>query len=274
MRIILRRVANWLPEPTRVFLRQVHCAASMLIYEPSDENECRRLLWLATSGIVVSGPFAGTRTTGRSFCSSYSPKLLGTYEKELHWLWTPEFLSSFPTIINVGCAEGFYLAGIVHLIQRHGLPIPKLCGFDLDEDALDFAAGLLRLNGCEAFTLSSGRWADGLPRDDSPFLVLCDIEGAEASTLDPVAVPQLRSAHIVCEVHDEPGCNAVRNLIVQRFRDTHRIEQCPSQPRTPADYPSMALCRFDPQFSVALMDEHRLRGNWWLYLEPLDRPVG
>lgn len=274
MSIMLSRLGSRLPEPARVWLRKVRCATNMLFPAARDENECRRLLWLATSGIVVSGPFAGTRTSGVSFGSSYLPKLLGTYEKELHWLWTPERLGAFRAIINVGCAEGFYLAGIAHLLRRHGLPLPRLFGFDLDRDALAAAAELLRLNGCKGFTLSTDGWADCLIRDHSPFLVLCDIEGAETSALDPLTVPQLKSAHIVCEVHDDPGRNDVRDLLIQRFRDSHRIEECPSRPRTLADYPSMTLCRFDASARLALMDEHRWRGNWWLYLEPREQPGG
>lgn len=273
-RAMLRRLARWLPETARIWIRQVRYAAALPTGELSDETECQRSLWLATSGIVVSGPFAGTRTIGASFGSSYIPKLLGTYEKELHWLWTPARLKKFHAIINIGCAEGFYLAGIAHLLRDNGFPLPRLLGFDLDEAALESAAALLRLNGCDIFSLSTDGWVTCLKGEHSPLLIICDIEGEEESALDPRTVPELQYAHIVCEVHDEPGRDDVRQHLIDRFYETHLIVECGSRPRTPADYPAMPLCSFNESMRLQLMNEHRARGNWWLYLEPRNLPVG
>jgi hypothetical protein len=44
------------------------------------ERICQR----ETGGIVMTGPFAGMRFTDAAVAGGYVPKLLGTYEKELH----------------------------------------------------------------------------------------------------------------------------------------------------------------------------------------------
>lgn len=268
MRALLARLSGGLPRPLVVALRRAACVARSLRGAPSGEGSLHRLLWLATSGVVVSGPFAGTRTLGTSAGSVSSPKILGTYEMELHPLWSAGWLGRFRTIVNLGCGEGFYLAAIAHLLRSHRLPLPSLSGYDLDPSALAKARRLLAANGVESATLAATGWEDDLAADAAPVLLLCDIEGAEATALDPAAVPRLASTAIVCEVHDDPGSDTTMRLLVGRFRDTHRVREFAARPRTPGDFPRVPCCRFDDAGKLALMDEHRERGNHWLLLEP------
>jgi hypothetical protein len=64
---------------------------------------------IARTGLRVSGgPFAGLKLSERSVGSELLPKLLGTYELELHRV-IEEFLSTdYDVLINIGCGEGFY----------------------------------------------------------------------------------------------------------------------------------------------------------------------
>jgi hypothetical protein len=270
MRAVLKRLIGGLPQPLAVALRRAACAARSISGPAADEASQHRLLWLATSGYVVSGPFAGTRTIGTSAGSSYSPKILGTYELELHPLWTVGWLGRFRSLVNLGCGEGFYLAAIAHLLRSHRQPLPSLSGYDLDRSALAEARRLLAANGFESATLAATGWEDALAAGPGPVLLFCDIEGAEAIVLDPAVVPGLASVAIVCEVHDDPGSDATKRLLLRRFQASHHIREFAAQPRTPADFPRVSLCRFDDAGKLALMDEHRKRGNNWVLLEPRD----
>jgi hypothetical protein len=90
--------------------------------------------------------------------------------------------------------------------------------------------------------------------DADDVLVLCDIEGAEVEVLRPDAVPALKRADLLVEMHDivRKGCSdAVRS----QFAATHRIEVIPTRQRTDADFPrGMDL---DPKTGRACMDEGR-----------------
>src|SRR4051812_47368421 len=63
--------------------------------------------------MVASGPFRGMRYT--ACAAGVAPKVLGTYERELHdWIVG---LSSrgYECVVNVGCAEGYYAVGLARL---------------------------------------------------------------------------------------------------------------------------------------------------------------
>src|SRR5450755_4173812 len=88
-----------------------------------------------TKMTVQTGPFAGLRlhdvqTWGKG--EDVGPQLLGVYEQELH-APLQGFLTKNPsTIINVGCAEGYYAIGL-------GLRLPqaRVWAFDIDARAQD-----------------------------------------------------------------------------------------------------------------------------------------
>ena len=78
--------------------------------------------------LVQSGLFQGARLYPISTASQLLPKIQGTYEKEVQ-----DFLSKvsfmFDRFLDVGCAEGFYLAGVARWRQ-----IPCM-GIDVDPRA-------------------------------------------------------------------------------------------------------------------------------------------
>ena len=79
------------------------------------------------SGRVLSGPFAGLRYLDEILRPDLLPKLLGTYEKELH-PWLEELLARpIAHIINVGAAEGYYATGFA-LRQ----PETRVLAFEMD----------------------------------------------------------------------------------------------------------------------------------------------
>src|SRR5207302_4139553 len=65
---------------------------------------------------VQGGPFAGMEFVSRSAEGCLLPKLLGCYEAELHGFLArlPEI--AYETVLNIGCAEGYYAVGIKRLL--------------------------------------------------------------------------------------------------------------------------------------------------------------
>lgn len=61
---------------------------------------------------IFSGPFRGLFYVGESVGSSYFPKILGIYEKELHGILEANKLDSFDKIIVIGAGEGYYAVGL------------------------------------------------------------------------------------------------------------------------------------------------------------------
>src|SRR5262249_28724052 len=64
-------------------------------------------------GRIAAGPFRGMRLDYDAMpVPAYSPKLIGTYEQELHPAIERAIDRSPSHILNVGCAEGFYAVGM------------------------------------------------------------------------------------------------------------------------------------------------------------------
>lgn len=231
--------------------------------------------WLTTvgDGVVVAGPFRGLRTPCESYCSSLLPKLLGTYELELFPFWTPERLGAFRTVVNIGCAEGMYIAGIALVLRRTGLPTPDFHGFDVQPAALELCRRMLDRNGLTGVALGTEGWEHVLETAVGPVLVICDIEGAEECELDPVRATGLRRAHIICEVHDAPGAPRRRELLTRRFAATHDVTAHAWKGREISDFPVISGLHVPDHVKRAALDEHRTKAWDWLSMVPRSAAV-
>lgn len=73
-------------------------------------------------GRVMSGPFKNMRYTSQSVGSTWAPKLLGTYEQELHDVIAVLIDRQPSIIINIGAAEGCYVVGmLLRCPESHGI---------------------------------------------------------------------------------------------------------------------------------------------------------
>ena len=127
---------------------------------------------------VRGGPFVGMNYVNRSCGSAYLPKLLGTYERELHWC-VENICSMKPgLILNVGAAEGYYAIG---LARRN--PQARVIGFEMkihgqqalrEMTELNDVADRVEVRGhCEPADLSAALGEQPRP------VVVCDVEGYE-----------------------------------------------------------------------------------------------
>jgi hypothetical protein len=215
------------------------------------------------SGRVLAGPFAGLRYPGTGVGSAASPKLLGTYEAEIHGVITA-LDGGFDVVVNVGAAEGYYAVG---LLSR----TPSACGvaFEAEERGHPLIRELADLNGvadrlqvrghCSAEELAATVAQAGRP------VVVMDVEGAEEVLLDPEPFPDLRRAAILVEVHEylRPG---VTDRLLRWYSASHAIDRIPTARASAFSVPAV------PGFSARqlrfLADEMRPARMEWFWMTP------
>jgi len=201
-----------------------------------------------TDLIVPYGPFAGMRCT----TSAVLPRLIGSYESELHD--TIQFLvgRAYERVINIGCGEGYYAVGFARL-----LPPAQIIALDPEPIAQTSCRALAEANGViNRLTIMGKCTPDVLKELVRPgALIFCDCEGDEIQLLDPIAVPDLLNCDMLVEMHDFLVPTASATLL-NRFRATHTTSIISKSSGDPQSYPILdsltdferlfALCEFRP----------------------------
>lgn len=213
---------------------------------------------------VLSGPFKGMRYEVAASEGAWAARLLGVYEASLASVFEAVIAKGYPQILDIGCAEGYYAVG---LARR--MPESRVFAHDINPKARILAAQLAAANGVADRVILGGEIGHrdfDLCRQARTF-VLCDIEGAEETVLDPAAAPGLLSADILVEVHEgmKPG---LTDRLVTRFADSHHVTRIGRR----IDGTSL------PEWTETLGDLDRLLLLWewrssptpWLWLERKD----
>jgi hypothetical protein len=223
----------------------------------------RRLL-AVSGGRVMQGPFRGMSLVVDPSVLDW-PKLLGTYERELHPVIERAVQPPPRAVINVGSAEGYYAVGLAVRC-----PSATVLAFDDRPQMREHVARMAVTNGVADRVRVQG-WC-GEPElsralaEHPTALLVVDIEGGEVDLLDPDREPALRVCPILVEEHDfiRPGCS---DLLTARFARTHRVEVIREVPRRPADLP--VRWPLAGRWLGRLMHEGRPAPQSWLYLTPL-----
>ncbi len=211
---------------------------------------------------VQTGPFAGMKLpVGKTWEDGYrAPKLLGCYETDLQ----PDLLKAVGrapgTIINIGCAEGYYAVGLARL-----LPDAMVFAFDIDSAAAAVCRQAAELNGvgkrleikglCTALLL-----AELVARDARP-LVFMDIEGGELQLLDPKVAPGLGNCDIIVETHDFVE-RSITATLQERFASSHTVRLVTESARDPNQF--VQLHRWWETDRWLVIDEGRPETMKWL----------
>jgi hypothetical protein len=205
--------------------------------------------------------------------SAYIPKLLGTYEQELHAVLEHLIASQPTTVLNIGAAEGYYAVG---LARR--LPNAKFVCWEASPHGQKLLEALLEANAIASerctvngfCSLTSLRDALACVGPGESTLGIVDIEGGEALLLDPVMLPGLTRCHLLVEVH-EFAIRGVEQLLLDRFSATHDIERIEARKRSLEDWPTPIRGMVTKPFegaALTLMSEARPSGMGWLYMAP------
>lgn len=177
---------------------------------------------------VRGGLFAGMEYVSEATEGALIPRLLGTYESELHPFFKAFAEAGVETVIDIGCAEGYYAVGLARL-----MPGASVHAFDIDEAARKACAELAARNGVAGRVHIGGAFApDGFEAfTGRKVLVMVDAEGAELDILQPALSPALAGMNIVVETHDVYRPGAFEEL-VRRFASTHQIIRVRQQAKT------------------------------------------
>ena len=216
---------------------------------------------------VLAGPFQGLAYPQLdSAGSTLLPKLLGTYESELHPVIRSLTGLKFSVIVDIGCAEGYYAVGLSRLF-----PTAKVFAYDISPKARDLCAAMAQVNG--AGNIAVRGFCDrnellALPTAD-PHLVLSDCEGYEKELFDRAVIEHLRSSYFIIELHDFKD-RAISRMIPPLFSATHKVEIISSVPdrEKAARYRSAFLYNCDSFEREVAFAENRPEIMQWLVARP------
>jgi hypothetical protein len=256
-----RKLRWWIEDAAPVVgIPAAHAALALLRtrYRDAVRREREIARRLAPDKIVRQGPFAGLHYVTDIAASPFLPKLAGTYELEVADA-TEELIAATPdVVINLGSAEGYYTVG---LARR--LPGARVVAFDTRRSARWQTGRMAAANGVSIEVRGTATHAavqDLCAEAEAP-LVICDIDGAEDTMIDPARIPALRRAALLIETHDA-FVAGVTDRLVDRLSPSHEIQRIPMAPRSPELLPDLAV-----EDALAAMDEHR-PDQLWLVARP------
>lgn len=223
-----------------------------------------------SKGTVQAGPFRGMRILQAASWGDgdLCPKILGTYESELHTCLGLLAKTPPDAVINVGCAEGYYAVGMARLFDG-----ARVKAFDTSPAARDICqrnAALNRVGDRVAVDgLCTPELLEAALRESLRPAVVCDCEGGELDLLDPARAPGLCRCTILVECHDFIN-RSITETLTARFKESHVIDVIPEGPRDPNRCAPLrrmnslnrwlAVCEFRPEFMN------------WLFMRPRSGP--
>ena len=218
---------------------------------------------------VTSGPFQGMRYLRRELPGSVLvPKLLGSYESELHSVLDTLLANNYATVVDIGCAEGYYAVGLA--LRLRGA---EVYAFDIDVRARQACEELARLNGVSNRVHVGGLCDDAMLRSlplGPKALIIADCEGYEKQLFIPQVREVLRTHDLIIETHDFIDINISQQLR-QDFSATHRVQSISSTDdiEKAHRYRYKQLAEFDAQQRRLILGERRPAIMEWLVLTPL-----
>lgn len=219
------------------------------LWEYADQLSAR---WSNQHGTnVCSGPFEGMQYHDFKVEPRCLPRILGTYEAELHEILQQLPNRGYEKLLNIGCSSGYYAVGLARLI-----PGIRVNGYDIEGEACHAALALARINGVADRVFIEQKVfepAHFSAAADGATLVIMDIEGAEDDLLNEQAIAGLLHSDILLEIHEcyVPG---LTHKLSNRFQASHDVQiverrnfnlQLPEQMRKWSDFDrSLAVCEF------------------------------
>jgi hypothetical protein len=192
-------------------------------------------------------------------------KLLGCYEQEIQGAIARSVQFAPDTVVNIGSGDGYFTVALARL---H--PAARVVGYETDERERESARALAALNGVSIELRGTCGPADLERIGDRP-LLLIDVEGYELHLLDACALPSLRRATMIVELHDRGGGTMIATTLRSRFAPTHRITVIEGQPRHFRDFPE--LDGWDAQEAAVAVSEGRPHAGRWMVFEPRDTGI-
>jgi predicted O-methyltransferase YrrM len=181
---------------------------------------------------VIYGPFKGMEFPNQDW-----PKMLGSYEDELHEVIEIICAQGYEQIIDIGAAEGYYAVGFAMRLKA-----ARIYAYEMDPPSLQICREMIDRNGlkdrvilrekCEPSNLAEFDYSKRT-------LIFCDVDSYELMLLDPSVVPALKQADILVETHDFIIPN-ITTTLKARFAATHDLTIYREERKDHKRYPKLA----------------------------------
>jgi hypothetical protein len=232
-------------------------------------NRIQQLNRLFLNRIVQGGPFSGMIYSKlEANCSAFYPKMIGSYESELHPIINKISSLNLDRIYDIGCAEGYYAIGFALKF-----PTIKIHAFDSNEKALDNCrenAKINKLLNVKFHGIFDTETLQALNFNNS--LIVCDCEGYESEIFIEKNIEYFKNSFILVETHDFKKIDITKKL-KGLFSLSHKIIEFHST----SDFYKVFYYKFHNPSKLDILTrwylyaEHRPSIMSWLYLEPLNR---
>jgi hypothetical protein len=186
---------------------------------------------------------------------------IGSYERELHWVWNdlkPTQLDR--RVCVIGAAEGYYACGIAKKWNA------KVTAYEASHDSRRVLTRNILLNGLQERvevlgTCDSAELAARIKRQ-APDLLLCDIEGGEDNLFSDDLLIFLSKTALVIEMHPPYASKSIATTLVA----THDVRIVDPVARHLTDYPYRDW--IPEAIKLAWLDERRPFPTPWLVALP------
>lgn len=217
---------------------------------------------------VLAGPFMGMRYPKfEAVGSTLIGKLLGIYEIELSAVVEQILANPYETIVDIGCAEGYYAVG---LAMRK--PNSRVQAFDTDPRARELCSEMASLNGvADRVSVHGACVPEHLLAvvTGGRTLIISDCEGGELEIFNDTVVPRLASCDLLIEAHDFIVRGISETLQARFFRTHHcRLLHSIGPIEKSVRYPTPLIRETAPEVLAWLYSEGRPETMQWLHLTP------
>ena len=213
---------------------------------------------------VLNGPFQGLKYPSlESVGSALYPKLLGSYERELHPTLSKIADEVYSEILDIGCAEGYYAIGLARKYAR-----AQVHAFDVEKKARNLCLQMAKLNGvADRLEIHSACSKEFLKTFvfTQKGLILCDCEGFENELFGMENINNLNNCDLIIEVHDFIDIE-ISSRLKRLFSKSHSIESVYSLDdiHKAQTYDFHELSNLSLKDKMSLLSEHRPAIMEWI----------
>jgi len=192
-------------------------------------REISAALYNTGGAMVRSRPFRGMILLNRYSERNVAPKLLGSYEQELHPIIERCIETPYDCVKNIGCGDGYYA---IRMARR--MTNCEITAYELREDRQELTRDTAVENGVRDRISIAGEYgAEELSALAGKYvLIICDIEGGKRELLDPEAILALKGFDIIVELQEVMD-RVLPEETLARFSESHDIERLGHQERNP-----------------------------------------
>jgi hypothetical protein len=217
---------------------------------------------------VLNGPFKGMlypsiHATG----SAIYPKLIGSYEQELHEITQQLIEYPFDEIWDIGCAEGYYAIGFA--LKNN---TAKVLAHDIEIKAQNMCKKMAEINNVShKISIGGAITPDSFENIDAnkKVLILSDCEGYEKHLFTSNTISNLKNCHVLIELHDMFDIE-ISTKIKAVFEASHHIQMITSNDDIykAHNYNYSESKNLSTKLRYELFAERRLHIMEWIYAVP------